>query len=220
MCRANLCRSPVAEFFAARELSDTRLSVSSVGTDAVTGQEICVRASDFLAEESRGREFAVHHRATRLSSKHSARSALIVTATPRERSLVAQLDPAARARTFTMVELERLFSLPEIATGPTDLETLVALLHRMRWQVANEHWKTPSRIALRKLASRRPLRGLSVQDAHASRMSIHPPVLNASRSLALAISEQLLSRIAGLSSPSGDPRRDELPAARNTSHAG
>lgn len=220
VCRANVCRSAVAEFAASERLTNTGLRISSAGTDGVNGQKICERASDFVAERPNGREFAWHHRATRLTAAALARTALIVTATPRERSVVARLDPGARSRTFTMIELERLLSILPPTAAPTDLSTHVAQLHAIRWQAASQHWVPRTRIDLRRLNPRSGLQGLSVLDAHASRRSIHAPVLNASFSLASTISEELSRRIGGPGDISSDHLSEQLPPPGDSRHVG
>ncbi|GAA3533868.1 protein-tyrosine-phosphatase [Aeromicrobium flavum] len=220
VCRANVCRSAVAEFVASERSSESGLHIASAGTDAVPGQEICPQAEALVAEQPKGRDFARAHRSTRLTPTLTSGSALIVTATPRERSAVARMDPAARPRTFTMVELDRLLSVLASTSGPIDLATLVAQLHGIRWQAASEHWNPPTRFDLEALKPRRAVHGLSLVDAHVSRSSNHAAVVKASRSLTFTITDHVLARIEARGTGSRDRRDQDPPGSPRTRHAG
>jgi len=220
VCRANVCRSAVAEFVARTRLSLIGLEVASAGTDASEGQEICVRAGEFLAKEPGGSDYARDHRAVRLSAPLVRRSALIVTASPRERSRTALLDPESRSRTFTLVELVRLLSIAPRQAGPVDLPTLIDDLHAIRWRAANAHWSPKGRVDSRWFARRRAVQGLTVRDAHSSRTPIHRPVLASTSSLTTSICDGLLTKVASPGgTPIGTPRPDHS-LSGETSKAG
>ncbi|MFC0033022.1 low molecular weight phosphatase family protein [Micromonospora chaiyaphumensis] len=120
VCHANMCRSPMAEFIARRLLRDLPVAVTSAGTDALDGAAMHPYAVEVAAGTGADpRAF----RTRRLRPEHLTRSALVLTATRRQRSVCTAMTPAALPRTFTLRQFARLASAATAeaaeATGPT-----------------------------------------------------------------------------------------------------
>ncbi len=196
VCRANVCRSPVAEFVAIDRLSGSGLDVLSAGTDAAPGNHLCTHAAGMLAGRDRDLAFVSTHRSRRLSTKLIGNADLILTASIRERSLVARLDPEARPRTFTIVEFDRLLSILPTVSGPATLSAVVAQVHQQRWRATSEHWREPA--ILTRLNPLRARDGLNLRDAHTVRNSIHGPILAETRSRVGAVSDSLMLRLPAM----------------------
>lgn len=109
VCAANVCRSPLMEL-TFRELSGTAEDswrVASRGVSVKTSLPMCeVAASLIIEPESRRRASA--HRSVPAVAEEMEQFGLIITASRAERAAVARLSPAARSRTFTLLEATRL----------------------------------------------------------------------------------------------------------------
>lgn len=102
VCSANVCRSPVAAAmlnadFATLDL-DSMVTVVSRGVSAMEGDQVCADAVALAGVSS------FQHAAKRLTADDIAAADLILTAEELHRGAVVRLVPAARRRTFTMLE--------------------------------------------------------------------------------------------------------------------
>jgi protein-tyrosine phosphatase len=134
VCRANLCRSPLAEFLARRALVDAfggaagSVVVASAGTHAYAGSPMHHASASVLAEAGAdGASFV----SRRLDARMLAGADLVLTAGRAQRSACAELAPEALGRTFTLRQFERLVTVvpavPALVAGPPSgrLRTLV-----------------------------------------------------------------------------------------------
>ncbi|NEM89969.1 hypothetical protein G3T37_01205 [Galbitalea soli] len=100
-----MCRSPFAHALLAEQLNRNHtIQLRSAGTRATAGQHIC----PVVATELGDNEFAQTHVARPLSAKLIEGADLILTAELKQRASVARLSPAARSRTFTLIEAATL----------------------------------------------------------------------------------------------------------------
>lgn len=220
VCRANVCRSPLAEFVAAGRLAGTGIAVSSAGTDAAIGQGLCDEVEAYIAGTAGGTSFAGAHRVTPISAPRVTAADLILTMSTRERSRVAMTHPALRERTFTLVEADRLLTRLPVEGGRFGtLEELARRLHELRWMASEENW--PSRSRFRELVDRRrPVQGLSVRDAHMSKhRPSHRRVLQSTETLMGHVSDEVLVRL-GVRSRTEDERPEaDAEAGGDSRHA-
>ncbi|MEV0157275.1 low molecular weight phosphatase family protein [Micromonospora sp. NPDC050686] len=115
VCHANLCRSPMAEYLAARLMEKLPVEVSSVGTAALEGRPMHPFAANVAAETGSDPNT---FRSRRLSPRHLAEAGLVLTASRRHRSICVSLAPRALHRTFTVFQFARL---AEEADRPVDV---------------------------------------------------------------------------------------------------
>ncbi|MCL3837524.1 hypothetical protein M2889_06640 [Aeromicrobium sp. zg-Y1362] len=190
---------------ATEQLGAAGFSVSSAGTDANTGQPLCSEVESYISSRPGGSDFADRHRAKPLSATQLHRSDLILTASPRESSLVSLSQPSLRERTFTLIEADRLLSTLPTTTPAATLADLVQSLHRRRWQAATENW--PQRHWAREhLDRRRPSTGLELRDAHAGNGTSHPRLLPYTRHLVTEVCAAISAHLGV------DSAVDEAPA--------
>lgn len=107
VCRANHCRSPLAEFLLRNEVEQRGLgwSVSSAGTHARAGQPMHPSVARLLT--GRGLDTADWtSRAMDLASIEGAD--LVLTAAEEQRAAIARLAPTAMTRTFTLLQFAHL----------------------------------------------------------------------------------------------------------------
>ncbi|MBC9227574.1 hypothetical protein GL325_14695 [Aeromicrobium sp. 636] len=112
VCTANVCRSPAMTMLLseglARTASRDRVLVRDAGTRVRAGEPGCAEIADRAGWDPAPMRA---HRARPLTKELLGVSDLILTVSASERSAVAQLDPEARARTFTVLEAIRLDAL-------------------------------------------------------------------------------------------------------------
>ncbi|WP_160148916.1 arsenate reductase/protein-tyrosine-phosphatase family protein [Amycolatopsis alkalitolerans] len=122
---ANVCRSPVAELVCRQLLrtalgaSVARFGLSSAGTHAAPGVPMDGRAVRLLVSRGLGTE-ARAFGATQLTAHRLRAADLVLTAGWRHRSAVLALEPAARDRSFCLLELIRLLSRIDAPGLPRD----------------------------------------------------------------------------------------------------
>lgn len=137
VCHANLCRSPMAEYLAAKLLAKLPVEVASAGTAAVDGQPMHPYAADIAAGTGAD---PTDFRTRGLRPEHLADAALVLTATRRERSFCAALAPAALHRTFTLYQFSRLAAAADRpdtrSAGPLRAAVAAAARARGRLQPA------------------------------------------------------------------------------------
>ncbi|MDR6143983.1 protein-tyrosine phosphatase [Microbacterium foliorum] len=168
VCAANVCRSPVISFLMAREFSTFGAPDDSVfasaGASARGGVAVCHTMRSRLAERPGWSDFAEGYRSARLMPEHIESAQLILTATAAERGAVALLNPAARTRTFTLLEAAALAEharSTRAAATAFDLATLAELMNAHRGLVdppRSSRWRPAAREA-----------GFDIPDAHTSR---------------------------------------------------
>ncbi|HVE64173.1 MAG TPA: low molecular weight phosphatase family protein [Mycobacteriales bacterium] len=123
VCTGNICRSPMAELIAARELahglgaSAARFRVHSAGTHGLEGWAVNEPAAARLEALGIGH---VDFRARLLVAEMVAHADLVLTATREHRSAVVRLGPRAASRTFTLREFARLVALVDRDALPSD----------------------------------------------------------------------------------------------------
>lgn len=168
VCAANVCRSPVISFLMAREFSMFGAPDDSVfasaGASARGGVAVCHTMRSSLAERPAWSDFAEGYRSSRLMPEHIEPAQLILTATAAERGAVALLNPAARTRTFTLLEAAALAEhagSTRAAATAFDLPTLAELMNAQRGLVE------PPRPSRWRRAE--PEAGFDIPDAHTSR---------------------------------------------------
>jgi protein-tyrosine phosphatase len=181
VCRANLCRSPAAELLLGRAFAELGLDwvVGSAGTVATHETHgICPVTASTLSETEAGvADFDLQHHARPVTASILDASALVLTASQDERSALARLAPATRARTFTLVEAALLASYAAQAAPEariSDLPSLARLMHQHRGRVVAT---TPSRRRRREDVAFDSTDSLDVTDAHASDGPTHDHVL-------------------------------------------
>lgn len=110
VCTGNICRSPAAERLLAAHLGDS-VQVSSAGTGALEGHPVDAEMAPLIiAAGGDPSGFA----ARQITAEIVKGADLILTATTEHRSRVVRLAPATVRRTFTLLELARICSSPEL----------------------------------------------------------------------------------------------------------
>ena len=162
VCTANVCRSPMMQFSFQEEqdLDEQELTVGSAGIDAPSGHAMCGVGSGIITPLHGAPDFVERHAATQLTPGLLSASHLIIAPGRSERGLLAQREPGARSRTFTLgeaVELGRSpFSPEEMAylrvrvaePNPKPLRMYAAALNARRGTVAvdvGHRWSLPGR---------------------------------------------------------------------------
>lgn len=192
VCAANVCRSPYAEFLLGQALPD--VIVRSVGVAARAGDPLCRYTRDRIAALPAGPAFTDAHITTRLDGAAIAGADMILTASEKERSAVAVLDPVARSRTFTLVEAAYgAATLQPSGSENHSLAALAARLHTRRGLVT-----LPPIRHRRWLSLSRSTYGIAIPDAHIGDTRRHEEVYR-------TISEAV-SRFVGAISPASGPR--------------
>ncbi|GGK29924.1 protein-tyrosine-phosphatase [Pilimelia terevasa] len=145
VCRANLCRSPMAERLTAGILRDRTagrrhgLAVASAGTHARDGAAMHPHATETLRTHGL---VDGDFRSRRLTPELLHRAQLVLTASRAHRAECARLAPAAVGRTFTLLQFARLAAvlpadeLGEEADPGERLHRLVGAVPRLRAQAA------------------------------------------------------------------------------------
>ncbi|GAA0714818.1 low molecular weight phosphatase family protein [Dactylosporangium roseum] len=124
VCRANLCRSAMAERLAASH----GLAAASAGTHAVPGLEMPSHARAVLTELGAD---PTGFRSRRVDAAVLAGAELVLTATRAERARCVTLAPATAGRTFTLRQFGRyLAALPDGPAAPP--AELLAEIGRVR----------------------------------------------------------------------------------------
>ena len=181
VCTANVCRSPMMQFSFQEEqdLDEQGLTVGSAGIDAPSGHAMCRVGSGIVTPLDGGPDFAERHAATQLTQDLLSASHMIIAPGRPERGLLAQRDPGARSRTFTLgeaVELGRSpFSPEEMAhlrvrvakPNPEPLRLYAAALNARRGKVAvnmGHRWSLPGKTRSA---------GQDVPDVHATGTRTH-----------------------------------------------
>ncbi len=136
VCRANLCRSPMAERLAGAALRGAGLAgavrVGSAGTHAVAGAPMHPAAAYALREagaDERG------FTSRPVDARLLAGAGLILTAERAQRAECVRLDPAVLGRTFTLRQFGRLAAAADrLPAGPPQrrLAALLADVGRLR----------------------------------------------------------------------------------------
>jgi protein-tyrosine-phosphatase len=119
---AGVCRSPYAAILLAERLrsrSDSAWSVTSAGTDALPGEQLCTLASERLATEGLLDQAMAHE--SRLLTRDQIEAAdVVLTAGAEHRAEVARLVPRASMRSFTLIEAVRLGALLPVPVSRGD----------------------------------------------------------------------------------------------------
>lgn len=199
VCAANVCRSPLIAGVLATEAagSDVNLRVTSAGTDVNRASRMCSIGLELMSDDAEALRRANKHAAQQVTRSMVTDHELILTAARTERSAIAKLDPAARARTFTVKEAVLLGGAPSTSTerrqlaeasaaGRDVLAAYTELLNGRRGRVL-----IPDEP--RRLPWSHPENPLDVRDVHASRSRHHRSNLHALRALTKQFADQLRS---------------------------
>jgi protein-tyrosine phosphatase len=149
VCTANVCRSPLAALTLEHRLAGTSdgLSVSSAGTRAMVGAEMCSVSSEMLVPADRAAGAA--HRARQLTPELVREADLVVVMERDHRSAAVRLAPGSQAKVFTLKEIAVLLPVVEerAAWGTARVTDLAAALHAARGLVSTapseperRHW--------------------------------------------------------------------------------
>lgn len=180
VCALNVCRSPYLAFRIASQLAqDARgeeWHVADRGTDTQRAMAICDVSAEKLGEA--GSRFAASHVSRKLTATDVKVAHLVLTATTAERSRVAQVQPDARGRTFTVREALALGAAPiqesevQAATVPgravASLRTYSEILHGRRGTVDLD-----SRARRIPFLSRTEVPPLDIPDLHIGKPAAH-----------------------------------------------
>jgi len=182
VCRANVCRSPLADFRLQGELPGAfgleSLSVASAGTETVDGAKICAEVYRRLMPAG-GAAYAAQHLASQLDERAIAKAQLILTMTAAARGTVGAITPSARAKTFTVVEAVGLLELePSVAEldAVSSSEDRVAAVAGV---LNNRRGLMPAGGPKASRSTRRATARLDILDAHTDRGARHGDVLQA-----------------------------------------
>ncbi|GAA3533838.1 protein-tyrosine-phosphatase [Aeromicrobium flavum] len=197
VCNANICRSPHLVALLRRALAGrhgtTRIALFDGGVNADPGRPACSRLARRLTSTRQDLE---RHRSTPVTADALDRADLVIATSRDERSLLAQLSPESRSRTFTAYEAIRLSSrLTEsdyaLSPGETAAERTARLIGLMHLQ----------RSALSSAPTRRsPDDGrFDIPDAHLS-AARHSEVARHVRSTADGLAE-VLAALTGTQDP-------------------
>lgn len=184
VCTANVCRSRYAELLLRQGLADrTDIVCASAGTQALEGYEICRQVAarrtdsgDSLVGGSR-----------KLTQDLVEEALLVLTASKDVRAEVVRLSPAARDRTFTLVEAAHRgtrFGL-DGTQGRGTLADYLEHLDRARAELGS-----PA-MPKRRWGRRSDHDALSIEDRHGSRDCAHNKMLDEIEAPVRAIVEQL-----------------------------
>jgi protein-tyrosine phosphatase len=175
VCTANVCRSRAAEELLREALAGAGLAalVGSAGVRAVTGAPACATMARLLGE--RGLRLDEAEGARRVTSELLQDQDLVLVPERVHRAALARLLPAARARTFTVLEAAALAeALPGRAGGGPSrqrLQTQVAWMDQARGKVDLPVGEV--RQGLRGLIRGGPEDPLDVPDVHAGSLRDH-----------------------------------------------
>jgi protein-tyrosine phosphatase len=127
VCTGNICRSPVAEGIARRELArypGVALRVGSAGSHALEGNPAASRM--LAAASARGVDLQRHY-ARELTRRRVRAAGLILCMAEEHRPLVLAYDRSAAGRTFVLAAFARAARRWEwLARSPTELVDLAA----------------------------------------------------------------------------------------------
>jgi protein-tyrosine phosphatase len=138
VCTANVCRSPAADALlrAALDAHEISASVASAGTRAVVGAPPCPVMTEAVVSFG---VTPVETTAQRLTADLLLSADLVLVAERSHRVQAAQLAPATRSRTFTLVEARTLADALMAGRGSGDpvagLRAAVELMHSSRGSV-------------------------------------------------------------------------------------
>lgn len=192
VCHANECRSPVmagtmiAALEAAVRQDDWR--VSSAGTES-RGGPLCPMATETLADSMDPQllaDYRAHFVSTPIVQRTLDRADLIVTATRQERSAIALRAPAARARTFTLLEAVAFGG--DDGDSAMDLAEYADILHERRGLTGAASHR-------RLLALRKSNDPNDIPDVHHAALRAHRAGLQEVREAAHALASGILSAI-------------------------
>lgn len=181
VCTANVCRSPLMEFtfVADADLEGWNAEVASAGLGSTTMSRMCDVASGVIADTDGAGDFASNHRPTRLTLDVLDAQDMVITPGRPERGRLARLQPAARARSFSLGEAISLggapFTSDEITrmrdsqgeSSPNMLRLYAEALNGRRGRIAVD--ERPSR----RFPWTSPAVPSDFPDVHASRRSQH-----------------------------------------------
>jgi protein-tyrosine phosphatase len=174
VCTANVCRSRAAEELLREALAgaDFPALVGSAGVRAVTGAPSCATMARLLGE--RGLWLDEAEGARRVTTELLQDQDLVLVPERVHRAALARLLPAARARTFTVLEAAALAeAVPERVGGPSRqrLQAQVAWMDRARGKVDLPVGEV--RQGLRGLIRGGPEDPLDIPDVHAGSLRDH-----------------------------------------------
>ena len=194
VCTANVCRSPLAAAVIGSSLSPaygSDLLVLSAGTDALAEIETCPVAVRQLGHDPLPGILADASREGELTEELVRQADLIVTAESAHRGVVAQLDAAARPRSFTLREAALLAAhLEELGDGPRSFGETVARMNALRGAVAYPGSARSGRLSLSRRRS-----PLELLDGHFAGAKAHADAVHAVSDAAGRLAASLASAV-------------------------
>lgn len=181
-CEANICRSPLMEQVLRSRVEADLWEITSAGTRVGPGGRPMCTVSTEVALSVQPGEDAIEHRSAPIDADALRAAQLVLTASRAERSVIAQLVPETRSKTFTLREAihlgseplrsEELAAIADLVGGsPADgLDAYAAALHRRRGFVL-----PPA--AGRTLWGKRRPNAFDIPDAHHGRPREHRSML-------------------------------------------
>lgn len=132
VCVANACRSPITHRELAARLDRKSYSIDSAGTRAEPGMPLIPPAKAWCVKRGYDSTWS----AKSVSNESVLRANLIITMTREERRWIAEYEPTAAYRTFTLREFA--FVASELPSTLTPLE-LIHTASRMRGWIVSGH---------------------------------------------------------------------------------
>jgi protein-tyrosine phosphatase len=212
VCTANVCRSPYAEYLFEQEFARheelASVQVGSAGIRPVRYGALCELVAERHPHTEEWDEFVRRHRSIRATPSRVAQARLILTASRSNRAALAQVDPAARSRTFTLREAAWLGA--DYVKNPA-LEGGAAVTAFARYLDEQRGLKAPIR-PIRTGLFMRPSDPLSIPDGHNLSMREHLRTLKDV--------ERVSEVVARLIAVGSDPSATEAAAERQAASAG
>ncbi|WP_413774493.1 hypothetical protein [Micropruina sonneratiae] len=151
VCTANVCRSVYASSILTGDLG-RRVAVTSAGTDAVPGSEMCSLVRALIDTGGLARPSQYDEGSRRLDSRVVEDADLVITFTSNQRAKVARQVASSRARLFTLREAVALVEVTGDRRASDSLSTWVGRLNARRPVLARTraaesvfHWWWPVR---------------------------------------------------------------------------
>lgn len=164
VCTANVCRSVLAADLVGAALAGTGIRVASAGTRAASGSDPCAAVVERVERAGRAAPTASGRR---LTAALVDASDLVLTLDSAHRGEVGRLVPAARGRTFTLVEAVTLAeALPTWWECPLSFAQWRAALATLRGRVPMPTARAPRTGGWRRPAEHVP--AIDIADGHTS----------------------------------------------------
>lgn len=175
MCAANVCRSPYAQFLIEQAFDGAAMVVRSAGASALVDAPICQSTQSALLKlDPDSRTFIANHRGTQLTASAIEEADIVLSTSRAERHAVAALMPAARSKSFTLLEAAALAEgVVEASASP------LAGLNAAQWGMAMHLQRGRVQVPQSTRFGRRlsdPVSVFDISDVHTGEVSSHRSV--------------------------------------------